>query len=250
LGHTDYPLIGIKFFKQDEKPDLSEAEKKGCISFCQAVKTASEGGPVFIGPGSISVCKWSPPSLGLKVPESDFEKSMEPKLPFLASGILISRLDKWPEEVPEPDTVLFRGDKDYMLKIIKAADEEEMFIDSSCLGQTAVPVLMENESHLVKSKMVSVTNTLLDFLGRYDWWTRTTIWAFKHEWPSEILDYVLDRTMANMSMCRNSTVIPYISQKVNISHFCTGGISWGKNPAQYMTGGMPYKTYLKLKPLI
>jgi hypothetical protein len=43
-----------------------------------------------------------------------------------------------------------------------------------------------------------------------------------------------------MSVCRNSTVIPFLEDAGNISFFCTGGIAWGCNPPDFLTSGFPY----------
>ena len=53
-----------------------------------------------------------------------------------------------------------------------------------------------------------------------------------------------------MSMCRNSTVIPFQKGKANVSYFCTGGIAWGKNKPDNMTSGYPYGIYQKLAPFL
>jgi hypothetical protein len=52
--------------------------------------------------------------------------------------------------------------------------------------------------------------------------------------------------MANMSMCRNSFVIPLRENRANISYFCTGGVAWGKNDSRNMTSGFPRHLFVKL----
>ena len=54
---------------------------------------------------------------------------------------------------------------------------------------------------------------------------------------------VISRAMADMSVCRNSTVIPLLSGQVNVSFFCTGGITWGRNHPQYLTSGWPWPAF-------
>jgi len=48
------------------------------------------------------------------------------------------------------------------------------------------------------------------------------------------------RTLADMSVCRNSTVVPLLVGRVNVSFFCTGGITWGRNDPDHLTSGWPW----------
>jgi uncharacterized protein (DUF169 family) len=41
-------------------------------------------------------------------------------------------------------------------------------------------------------------------------------------------------------MCRNSTVIPHLTGKANMSFFCTGAVAWGLNKPQHITCGIPF----------
>jgi hypothetical protein len=46
-----------------------------------------------------------------------------------------------------------------------------------------------------------------------------------------------------MSVCRNSSVVPLLSGRVNVSFFCTGGITWGRNQADHLTSGWPWSDF-------
>jgi hypothetical protein len=52
-------------------------------------------------------------------------------------------------------------------------------------------------------------------------------------------DALISRALADMSVCRNATVVPLLTQRVNASFFCTGGITWGRNRADYLASGWP-----------
>jgi hypothetical protein len=49
-----------------------------------------------------------------------------------------------------------------------------------------------------------------------------------------------------MSVCRNSTVIPLLTGRVNVSFFCSGGITWGRNQPDHLTSGWPWAVYAAL----
>lgn len=241
------PPIGIKIDRDDA--DISSLKSKVRIktysgpSYCDAIRRAGLGENIRVGPGSIQVCRWSPPVLGLKEAETDFEREREPKLPFRASGILIARMDSWPKEAGSPDVVIIRAGRDAFRALLCSMDPDLLYAEHTGVDRTVVPALTGGKSSPVKMALVRSTNRALGWLNRFPAWTRLTIWAFRREWSSRMLNFFLDRSMANMSMCRNSTVIPLLSGRINVSHFCTGGISWGKNEPQLMTCGMPHDIY-------
>jgi len=70
-------------------------------------------------------------------------------------------------------------------------------------------------------------------------WEIFTRIAFRSTFVTKIFDKFITKYMANMSMCRNSSVMPFQTKKANISYFCTGGVAWGKNDSRHMTSGFP-----------
>lgn len=242
-----YPPVGVRLTR-GEPPQAHGATGYQGTSFCEAVRHATAGTPVMLTPGSIEVCRWSPPVLGLKAPETDFEKEREPRMPEPVSAVIIARMDQWPPNIGDPDTVLVRASRDSFRALIALVGPDRVFHGPPAgMDRTMVPALSGARESRLKAALVRVVNQALDFLGRFDAWTGLTVWAFKREWTSRILNFLLDRAMANMSMCRNSTVIPLISGRLNVSHFCTGGISWGRNPPHLMTGGMPWAMYREVE---
>jgi hypothetical protein len=49
-----------------------------------------------------------------------------------------------------------------------------------------------------------------------------------------------------MSVCRNSTIIPLLAGQANVSHYCTGGITWGRNSPDHLTSGWPFPLFARL----
>jgi uncharacterized protein (DUF169 family) len=60
------------------------------------------------------------------------------------------------------------------------------------------------------------------------------------------LERIIKNTMGDMSVCRNSTVIPYLENAANVSFFCTGGIAWGGNEPSHLTSGIPCELFDKI----
>jgi uncharacterized protein (DUF169 family) len=53
--------------------------------------------------------------------------------------------------------------------------------------------------------------------------------------------------VVNRSVCRNSTAIPLLTGRVNVSFFCTGGITWGRNRPDHLTSGWPWPVFQNLE---
>jgi hypothetical protein len=98
-----------------------------------------------------------------------------------------------------------------------------------------------------ENKKMQVVNETLASLNRSAQWRAFAKWVFNREWTTFIFNQLLERVLANMSICRNSTAIPYTTGKGNISYFCTGGIAWGLNKPEHMTCGLPFALYEKLE---
>ncbi|MFO8055991.1 MAG: hypothetical protein R6V10_01675, partial [bacterium] len=198
------PPVGVAFLRKNESvPEAAEYEG---ISFCDAVRR-SLGEPLLLLPGSISTCRWSPPVLGLKKPKTEFEKGLDPRLEDETSAVLVSGLSGWPLPDRDPDVVILRTDREEFARLIDMAPAGRVFGRGHGVDRTAVPLLLGKRSF--RSGLIRASNRLLERLGRNSAWHRFTVWAFRREWTSRALNYVLDRSMANMSMCRNSSVIPY-----------------------------------------
>jgi len=238
-----FPPVGVKVYREGDI--LPEVPRFCGISWCRAVLEAGNG-PLVVGPGSISVCRWSPPVLGLKEPETEFERDLEPRLPFRPSGLLLCRMDQWPAGAGEPEVVIVRAEREEFGKLLGSLDRALVYDGPSGIDRTMAYDLLGDARHPARLFMVKAVNGFLNLMGAFRPWRKAIVWAFDREWTSRALDFILDRGMANMSMCRNSTVIPWLTGRVNVSHFCTGGIVWGQNPPHLMTGGIPYGLYKEM----
>jgi hypothetical protein len=89
-------------------------------------------------------------------------------------------------------------------------------------------------------------NRLLGGLARSGRWQTFTRWLFRSHWVTARFDAIISRTLADMSICRNSTAIPLLTGRANLSFFCTGGITWGRNRPQHLTSGWPWPIFQRV----
>ncbi len=241
------PPVGIKIIRNN--PDSLEGiERFNGISYCQGINRATGGKELLITPESISVCKWAPVVLGFKKAVNDFEKSITEHLDYGTRGVYAAPVHLFRKDMV-PDVVIIRTDSENYRKIIDILGWES-FISSAGRNQdmTSLNSFRSEPPGPVSLWMIKNVNRLLDFMNRFDWWQGFTAFLFRSTLVTRIFDRFITRFMANMSMCRNSTVIPYRYGKANISYFCTGGIAWGKNTPGFMTSGYPITVFRKLEP--
>ncbi len=228
-----------------------DSERYSGISFCDAVRAATEGeGKAFtLDSESITVCRWSKVVLGFNEPDPALDLKVRHNLPFGTESILIAPISMFDAECP-PDTVLIRTTPAKIKKIIKLAGESSLADEhADDLGKSALSVLSRGGNSVEKTR-VELVNASLARLNGLEQWRDFTKWIFKHQLTTYVFDLLLDKYLANMSMCRNSTVIPFLSGKLNVSYFCTGGIAWGMNSPDHMACGMPYEIYARIAPQI
>lgn len=235
-----YLPVGIKISPEpaDRYP---AAEAYTGISFCDAVRQASEGRgrAILLTPQSIEVCRWSPVVLGFRDPDPQFNLKVEYNLQKPVESVLLAPVGMYRSGNP-PDTVIVRAEQEELKKLIRAIGWENVACDlAGRLDRSALEVFRSGGSPLDKAR-VQFVNETLGSLNQYDEWRQFTRWVFDRQWTTYIFDQLLDRYLSNMSMCRNTFVIPYLSGKANISYFCTGGIAWGRNKPRHLACGMPY----------
>ena len=73
-----------------------------------------------------------------------------------------------------------------------------------------------------------------------------TRWLFRSPAVTTGYDALIAATLADMSVCRNSTVVPLLTGQANVSYFCSGGITWGGNDPSHVTSGWPYALYRRV----
>ncbi len=217
------------------------------VSYCDAVRRAGQGETLRVLPGSLQVCGWAPVVLGLKEPDGRFEKSLEPRLAYPSGGLLLAPLDRFPGE---PDLVLVRGAPELLREMVRALDPDELWdehggrLDRSALSLFDTAGLSPGRGQSGwRATAISGTNRVLATLARSRRWQALTRWLFRSRQVIVGFDALISRAMADMSVCRNSTVIPLLSDRVNLSFYCTGGITWGRNRPDHLTSGWPWDLF-------
>ncbi|MEW6554373.1 MAG: hypothetical protein AB1384_08820 [Actinomycetota bacterium] len=236
--------VGVKFYTGDHNAPAGVPLYEG-ISYCDAVRRATTGEELVVRAESITSCRWSPVVLGLKEAESGFEKRQEPRLEG-THAVLLAPLTAFEARGLESDVVILRdepGTLRYLSRIVgpnRCAREYADELDKSALGH-----LWENRSDW-KVKLTMGVNRLLAILQKQEWFRKLIAAIFRSEVISDLFDRIISRSMADMSICRNSSVLPRKTGMANISFFCTGGIAWGMNRTQHMTSGWPWPVFNEL----
>jgi hypothetical protein len=82
-------------------------------------------------------------------------------------------------------------------------------------------------------------NRVLAAMADRPGWQALTRRLFRSSLLTASFDALISRVLVDMSMCRNATVVPLLTDRVNASFFCTGGITWGRNRADHLVSGWP-----------
>jgi uncharacterized protein (DUF169 family) len=239
----DVPPVGVKFLSSlDGFDDISEYRG---VSYCDALRRATAGEELVVRPGSIEVCKWSPAVLGLKRAESDFEQSLEPRMEPGVAGVYLAQLGRY-RDGAEPDVVIVRGRP---AQLNRLADElGDGALQREYRGRIGWTALGVGEGGLSwRVILVHALNYSLHLLIRIRFIDELIKKVFRKESVSKAFEKAAKNAVADMSMCRNSTVVPCVEDAGNISFFCTGGATWGGNSPRNMTAGFPYRL---VKPLL
>jgi uncharacterized protein (DUF169 family) len=221
------------------------------ISYCDAIRRATAGERLIVRADSITTCRWSPVVLGLKTAADDFERALTPRLPAEARTLFAARLDRFPEGM-SPDVVILRGPLASLRPLLAAVGEERTateFIDRWRVAASALALLKEG-GEVADTRFHRAARRVLGRLRPLPAWRKLTAFLFRSGLVTRGFDQVIKRTMADMSICRNSTVIPYLTGKANLSFFCTGGIAWGLNDPDLLTSGWPIDLYREIERLI
>ena len=254
--HLDPPPVGVRLLPEDHArwDELDAIPVYRGVSYCDAVRRAGEGETLRVLPGSLQVCGWAPVVLGLKEPSGRFEEGLDPRLAFPSGGLLLAPLDRFPGE---PDVVLVRGTPALLREMVRAIGPEQLWnghgrrLDRSALFlfDTAPNMPVQGRagwrpnSTAWRSSVITATNRVLASLARSRRWQALTRWLFRFRLVTIGFDALISRLMADMSVCRNSTAIPSLTGRANLSFFCTGGITWGRNRPDHLTSGWPWRLY-------
>lgn len=231
------PPVGVRLLQAGENPDIPVYHG---ISYCDAVRRAGDGEALQVLPGSIEVCSWAPVVLGLKQPKGRFEEGLTPRLAFPVTGLLLAPLDSFPSE---PDLVLVRATPGALRSMAQRLGREGLWdAHQDRLDRSALPYLLDGGA-TSRRGLVRTVNRLLATLARSDRWQQFTHHLFRSRLVTAGFDAVISRTLADMSVCRNSTAIPLLTGRANISFYCTGGITWGCNHPDHLTSGWPWSLF-------
>jgi uncharacterized protein (DUF169 family) len=256
----DIMPVGVKFLDNETFQSVKDArfEDAKVISFCDGVRRLREEeikGGLLITPNSIQTCKWAPVVLGFKRKENFFEQSIEPHLKYPTKGVFIFNMDEDKNNIPRfeknnpnkmPDSVIVRTTPNKIATIIKLVGKENFALDyADKLERSALSLFLKNPNSL-KVNLTRIVNKTLTQLNLVPGWRKLTVLLFKSQSITLLFDMIIKSMLADMSMCRNSSVIPYKTQKGNVSFFCTGGVAWGNNSQENMTMGFPIDLYRKV----
>jgi hypothetical protein len=241
------PPVGVRRLRHAD--DAAEVPVYRGVSYCDAVRRAgtagSEGGALRVLPGSIKVCRWAPIVLGLKRPEDAFERRLAPRLPYQPAGLLLGPLDGFPGE---PEVAILRADPEHLRPRLATAGPTGLWQGhAGKIDCSALPVLA-GAARGARPMLIGAVNRLLAALAPSATWQALTRRLFRSRAVTTSFEALISRVLVDMSICRNSTVIPLLSGQANASFFCTGGVTWGLNPATYLTSGWPYAIYQSSQP--
>jgi hypothetical protein len=241
VTHLDPPPVGAGLLRSPQ--EHGEVPVFAGVSYCQAVRQAGEGQALRVLPGSIQVCQWAPIVLGLRPPASHFEQQLSPTFEYPVAGLLLAPLDRFPGE---PEIVLLRATHQSLDAQIRMVGRDRLWQGhGDRLASSAVP-LFSGGRYTLRYRAVQSTNEVLALLARSGRWQAITHWLFRSRRITAGYDALISRTLADMSMCRNSTVIPWRTGQVNVSFFCSGGITWGLNNPDHLTSGWPWAVFQEL----
>jgi hypothetical protein len=116
------------------------------------------------------------------------------------------------------------------------------------IDRSALPFLTGRRtvSHQTRYGLIGAVNRVLAALARFAPWQALTRWLFRSGLVTAGFDVLISRTLADMSVCRNSTVIPLLTGRANVSFFCTGGITWGRNDPHWVTSGWAWDDFRRV----
>ncbi|MGD8794047.1 MAG: DUF169 domain-containing protein [Anaerolineae bacterium] len=228
------PPVGARLL--EDEGEAADAPTYRGVSYCDAVGRAGQGEVLRILPGSIEVCRWSPVVLGLKAPAGRFEEGLAPHLAYPVAGLLLAPLDRFPGE---PQVVLIRAGAETLWATAAEAGAGRLWAGHGGRpDRSALPLLLEGQAP-GRRGLIAAVNRLLAGLAPWPAWQAFTRRLFGSQAVTAGFEAVVSRTLADMSICRNSTAIPLLTGQANVSFFCTGAITWGRNRPDHLTSGWP-----------
>jgi hypothetical protein len=217
------------------------------VAYCNAVSRAGAGEVLRVLPGSIETCRWAPVVLGLKQPRGRFEQRLAPRLPFPTTGLLLAPVERFRTlAFGEPEVVIVRAAPEVLGRMTEQAGKAGLWDGhGDRLDRSALPLVADGRVILapLRRGLIGAVNRALAPLARLGPFQALTRWLFRSGWVTAGFDALISHTLADMSVCRNSTVVSLLTGRANLSFFCTGGITWGRNDPGYLTSGWPWHEF-------
>ncbi len=214
-------------------------------SYCDAVSRASRGEKLLITAASISRCRWALVVLGFKKAENSFERGLDPRFESM-EAIYAFPLGQKNEEDFQPDLVIVRDSPGLIATMFEELAGDRLEGPYAHRFDMSALTAIDREKVLSREGAVKFFNRLIYRLKGRRWFRKTADIVLKSPAACYLFDKFIARFLADMSVCRNSTVIPALKERANCSYFCSGAIFWGGNDPASMTAGIPYDYYCRL----
>ncbi len=238
--------VGIKLVTADSKESPGHGYSHYCgPAYCDAVGRASRGEKLLITAASINSCRWAPVVLGFKKAKNSFEKGLAPHFENM-EAIYAFPLGQKNEEDFKPDLVIVRNSTGLIATMFEELAGGRLEGPYAYRFDMSALAAVEREKVVLRAGAVKFFNSLIYRLKGRRWFRKTADIALKSPAACYLFDKFIARFLADMSVCRNSTVIPVLKERANCSYFCSGAIFWGGNDPASMTAGIPYDYYCRL----
>ncbi len=214
-------------------------------AYCDAVSRASRGEKLLITAASINRCRWAPVVLGFKKVENSFERGLDPRFENM-EAIYAFPLGQKNEEDFQPDLVIVRDSPGLIAAIFEELAYSRLKGPYAQRFEMSALAAIDGKKVVLRTGAVKFFNRLIYRLKGRHWFRKTADMALKSPAACYLFDKFIARFLADMSVCRNSTVIPALKERANCSYFCSGAIFWGGNDPCFMTAGIPYDYYCRL----
>jgi uncharacterized protein (DUF169 family) len=238
--------IGVKFLHGEEMPnDYSVVKNPAVRSYCDAIRLLrdiKEHKGIIITLDSIKICKRCPTILGLKT-DDKINKKLMVKIGDSIIGVFVFNINTPTMNHPlsyainNPDVVLIVGTQSCFTDIIDVLGIEN-FTDKHIN-------MLETSALSLFSKTKNVSNDTKNKRPR----NMRNFNFLKRIFPFKLITRN-QATIAVSSLCLNCSVIPFLSQKGNVSYFCSGGLSWGGYTEKNLVMGLPDVLYKRLEPML
>jgi hypothetical protein len=174
--------------------------------------------------------------------EREFASQLPPFLDADAGDTLLAFLKQCHvQRAPPPDEWRSRLRGRLIRAGVPDADTADRILDLALARVEAV--FPHGGQETARSRLIVAVNRGLAALAPSARWQALTRRLFSSRTPTIVLELLISHLAADMSICRNSTAIPLLAGRVNVSHFCTGGITWGLNHPESLTSGWPWATF-------